>query len=259
MRSLTVRRNQSWGKNIQRPEEGWALDTSFCNSDYVHNETIILYKIRIYIHTHLHAHLHTCVHTCSHAYIHTHTHTHTYTHTHTHTQHTRIYIYIVYTYTYIYNIHIHTHTHTHTHIYIYIVYTYTHIDTYIYIYIYIVYIYTHIHTHILTYTGCPTRYRTRHFFNNFTTNEDIATKFEADLPHCVRNVTTSQHVLEVKTICVQTGLNPSRHILESPCQYVLCHCLNFFIRNPASRYHTTTAKPQRNPNTHRTRAIQPMK
>jgi len=42
-----------------------------------------------------------------------------------------------------------------------------------------------------TYTGCPTRYHTRHFFNNFTTNEDIATKFEADLPHCVRNVTTS--------------------------------------------------------------------
>jgi hypothetical protein len=37
-------------------------------------------------------------------------------------------------------------------------------------------------------TECPTRYRTRHFFNNFTTNEDIATKFEADLPHCVRNV-----------------------------------------------------------------------
>jgi hypothetical protein len=37
-------------------------------------------------------------------------------------------------------------------------------------------------------TGCPTRYRTRHFFNNITTNEDIATKFEVDLPHCVRNV-----------------------------------------------------------------------
>ena len=41
------------------------------------------------------------------------------------------------------------------------------------------------------YTGCPTRYRTRHFFNNFTTNENIAAKFEADLPHCVRNVTTA--------------------------------------------------------------------
>jgi len=37
-------------------------------------------------------------------------------------------------------------------------------------------------------TGCPTRYRTWHFFNNFTTNEDIATKFEVDLPHCVINV-----------------------------------------------------------------------
>jgi len=67
---------------------------------------------------------------------------------------------------------------------------------------------------------CPTRYRTWHFFNNFITNEDIATKFEADLPHCVRNVTPSQHVLEVATICVQTGLNPARHILENPCQYV---------------------------------------
>jgi hypothetical protein len=28
------------------------------------------------------------------------------------------------------------------------------------------------------YTGCPTRYRNRHFFNNSNTNEDIATKFE---------------------------------------------------------------------------------
>jgi len=27
-------------------------------------------------------------------------------------------------------------------------------------------------------TGCPTRYRKRHFFNNSNTNEDIATKFE---------------------------------------------------------------------------------
>jgi len=27
-------------------------------------------------------------------------------------------------------------------------------------------------------TGCPTRYRTRHFFNNSNTNVDIATKFE---------------------------------------------------------------------------------
>ena len=30
---------------------------------------------------------------------------------------------------------------------------------------------------------CPTRYQTRHFFNNFTTNEDIATKIEAHYRH----------------------------------------------------------------------------
>jgi len=33
------------------------------------------------------------------------------------------------------------------------------------------------------YTVCPTRYRTRHFFNNFTNNKDIATKFEAGYRH----------------------------------------------------------------------------
>jgi hypothetical protein len=38
---------------------------------------------------------------------------------------------------------------------------------------------------------CPTRYRTRHFFNNSNTNEDIATKFEQEYVRCVRNVTTS--------------------------------------------------------------------
>jgi len=39
-------------------------------------------------------------------------------------------------------------------------------------------------------TECPTRYRTRHFFNNSNTNEDIATKFEQEYVRCVRNVTT---------------------------------------------------------------------
>jgi hypothetical protein len=36
-------------------------------------------------------------------------------------------------------------------------------------------------------TECPTRYRTRHFFNNSNTNEDIATKFEQEYVRCVRN------------------------------------------------------------------------
>ena len=33
---------------------------------------------------------------------------------------------------------------------------------------------------------CPTRYRTRHFFNNSNTNEDIATKSEQEYVRCVR-------------------------------------------------------------------------
>jgi len=40
-------------------------------------------------------------------------------------------------------------------------------------------------------TGCPTTYQTRHFFNNFKTNEDIATRFEQEYIRCVGNVTTS--------------------------------------------------------------------
>jgi hypothetical protein len=49
-------------------------------------------------------------------------------------------------------------------------------------------------------TECPTRYRTRHLFNNFTTNKDIATKFEVDLPHCVTNV-KEKNVLLFKFHC----------------------------------------------------------
>ena len=37
-------------------------------------------------------------------------------------------------------------------------------------------------------TVCPTRYRTRHFFNNSNTNEDIATRFEQEYVRCVRNL-----------------------------------------------------------------------
>jgi hypothetical protein len=36
-------------------------------------------------------------------------------------------------------------------------------------------------------TGCPTRYRTRHFINDSNTNKDIATKFEHEYVRFVRN------------------------------------------------------------------------
>ena len=44
------------------------------------------------------------------------------------------------------------------------------------------------------------------------------------------------------------------------CGGVVSVCrLKQVVPQPAYGYHTTTAKPQRNTNTHRTRAIQPMK
>jgi hypothetical protein len=37
--------------------------------------------------------------------------------------------------------------------------------------------------HVALYTGCPTTYQTRQFFNNFTTNEDIAKQLGALQTH----------------------------------------------------------------------------
>ena len=57
--------------------------------------------------------------------------------------------------------------------------------------------------------------------NNFTTNEDIATKFAADVPHCVKNVTTTNVLLfkfrcnifiGVRIIKEDTSVNRARTI-----------------------------------------------
>jgi hypothetical protein len=78
------------------------------------------------------------------------------------------------------------------------------------------------------YTGCPTRYRTRHFFNNFTTNEDIATKFEADLPHCVRNV-KEKNVHMFKFLCnIFIGVRIIKEIPGSVASGTLCINGNIF-------------------------------
>ena len=57
-------------------------------------------------------------------------------------------------------------------------------------------------------TGCPTRYRTRHFFNNSNTNEDIATKFEQEYVRCVRN--------EEECVCMRNILISGKIIKEMP-------------------------------------------
>ena len=72
--------------------------------------------------------------------------------------------------------------------------------------------------HLFYSTVRPIRYRTRHFFNNYTTNEDTATKFEADLPHCVRNMTTDthyRHTLQTHTLKTHTTDTNYRHALQT--------------------------------------------
>jgi hypothetical protein len=60
-----------------------------------------------------------------------------------------------------------------------------HIVEYIYIYI---------------YTGCPTRYQTRHFFNNSNTNEEIATK-QTHTTYTVLFISHTMKVLLFKFCC----------------------------------------------------------
>ena len=43
-------------------------------------------------------------------------------------------------------------------------------------------------------TVCPSRYHTQRFFNNSNTNNDIATKFEQEYVHCVRNESVVRNI-----------------------------------------------------------------
>jgi hypothetical protein len=93
-------------------------------------------------------------------------------------------------------------------------------------------------------TECPTRCRARHLFNNFTTNDNIATKFVADLPHCVRNV-KEKNVLLFKFRCnIFFGVGiikemPGSVAVGTPCMTVFRLCLvpfkQMFIINCGSQ------------------------
>ena len=100
---------------------------------------------------------------------------------------------------------------------------------------------------MLIYTECPTHYRTPHFFNNFTTNEDIATKFEADWPHCVRNV-KDKNVLLFKFRCnIFIGVRiikemPGSVASGTPCIYCIqwshmtyCYFITLHFKNIRSK------------------------
>jgi hypothetical protein len=65
------------------------------------------------------------------------------------------------------------------------------------------------------YTGCPTRYQTRHFFNNSNTNEDTAMK-QTHYRHTLQTRTTDthyRHALQTRT--THTHYRHTLHTLQT--------------------------------------------
>ena len=91
-------------------------------------------------------------------------------------------------------------------------------------------------------TAYPLQNRNRILRNHISHNGAVSDNISLDVSQC--------HLKKDSWI--------KRHQLD-----VTCFIISLFnaqlVPRPAYGYHTTTAKPQRNTNTHRTRAIQPMK
>ena len=80
----------------------------------------------------------------------------------------------------------------------------------------------------MDYTGCSTRYLTRHFFNNSNTKEDIATKFEQEYVRCVRN--------EEECVCSHCNILISGEIIKEMPGSVESgtHCIWYFRSRPCN-------------------------
>ena len=103
---------------------------------------------------------------------------------------------------------------------------------------------TDVRTYIYIYTGCPTTYQTRQFFNNFTTNEDIATKFEAEWGMSIgcqlddEELSVAYFQQDGAAIqCTEFFFSPSHSVHIAICTkciscsvLVLNYCLTVFIR-----------------------------
>jgi len=77
---------------------------------------------------------------------------------------------------------------------------------------------------MIPYTGCPTTYQTRHFFNNFKTNEDIVMRFEQEYVPCVRN---EEECVRRAPSCCDTEQRftsqPACILPDAPLCLSLCH------------------------------------
>jgi hypothetical protein len=72
------------------------------------------------------------------------------------------------------------------------------------------------------YTVCPTCYQTRHFFNNFTTNEDIATKLGALQTHTTDTFLFISHTTNVPLFNIFIGVGIIKEMPGSVESGTLC-------------------------------------
>jgi len=84
--------------------------------------------------------------------------------------------------------------------------------------------------HKLKNTACPTRYRTRHFFNNFTTNEDIATKLEADYRHIPLHFSHNERTPDQISLQYLHLVTIIKEMLGSVASGTHCICLQKCIK-----------------------------
>ena len=74
-------------------------------------------------------------------------------------------------------------------------------------------------------TVCPTRYRTRHFFNNSNTNEDNAMEFEQEYVRCVRNekecVCSAPNCCDTHTLLTPSHTQPAARRSEPSMSFLL--------------------------------------
>jgi len=85
---------------------------------------------------------------------------------------------------------------------------------------------------------CPTRYRTWHFFNNFTTSEDIGTKFDTHYRHALQTHTTDTHYRHA--LHTHTTYTHYRHTTYTHYRHALqTHTIDTHYRH-ALQTHTKT-------------------
>jgi len=96
-------------------------------------------------------------------------------------------------------------------------------------------------------TGCPTRYRTRHFFNNSNTNDDIATKQENTTDTFLgRSSTLPTTKQDRRSTCKRNPLHHEDSISNTAIQYLLHQSTIQDVIHDRSNKHR--AKLQSHPN-----------